>query len=100
MANPGGYLYRVAQSSARRYRRWGRRTTFPPEITSHERLVEPGPAAALAGLGDNQRVAVLLVHAHGYSHAEVAELTGMTPDAVRNHVHRGLKRLRATLEVT
>jgi DNA-directed RNA polymerase specialized sigma24 family protein len=45
-------------------------------------------------------VAVLLVHAHGYSHAEVAELTGMTPDAVRSHVHRGLKRLRATLEVT
>src|SRR5687767_8453908 len=29
--NRVGYLYRVAQSKARRYRRWGRRPTFPPE---------------------------------------------------------------------
>jgi DNA-directed RNA polymerase specialized sigma24 family protein len=35
MQNPAGYLYRVAQSRARRYRRWRRMSDLPAE--------RPGP---------------------------------------------------------
>ncbi len=100
MENPAGYLYRVAQSAARRYRRWARRPSFPPEYGGEDRLVEPGLAKALARLRPDQRVAVVLVHGYGCRYAEVAELTGTTVGAVRNHVHRGMARLRDELEGT
>ncbi|MFT3852441.1 MAG: sigma factor-like helix-turn-helix DNA-binding protein [Ilumatobacteraceae bacterium] len=47
-----------------------------------------------------QRSAVLLIKAHGCSYAETAELRGISEAAVTNHLHRGLKRLRASLEAT
>lgn len=100
MANPAWYLYRVAQSSARRYHRWGRQPAFPVEQVMNDSQAEPALHEALTRLRPHQRVAVLLAHAHGYSYAEVADLTGMTPDAVRNHVHRGMRRLRDLLEVS
>ncbi len=99
MENPAGYLYRVAQSAVRRYRRWGCQPAFPGEQTDDDRHVEPGLGAALAQLRPGQRVAVLLTQAHGYSYAEVAGLTGLTIDAVRNHAHRGMRRMRELLEV-
>src|SRR5207253_2989117 len=72
MANPVGYLYRVAQSSVRRQLRWQRRVELP-EVPS-ERLpdIEPGLSRALASLTARQRVAVMLVHAHGWTHDEAA----------------------------
>jgi RNA polymerase sigma factor (sigma-70 family) len=99
MANPVGYLFRVGQSSARRHRRWTHRVV----LVDVERSTSDGDTdldlvAALAKLSDSQRVAVVLVHAHGWSYAEVAEVLGVSVDAVRNHVHRGLKRLRNLLE--
>ncbi len=43
-------------------------------------------------------MAVLLVHAHGWSYAEVADVLDIRVSAVRNHVHRGLTKLRTHLE--
>jgi Sigma-70, region 4 len=43
--------------------------------------------------------AVVLVHGYGWTPREVAELTGIAPTSVQNHVERGLARLRAALEV-
>lgn len=98
MANPHGYLYRVAQSKARRYTRWSRRNQFPEEFPD---LVHDDPELhdtlqLLAGLNDNQRTCVLLVHGFGWTYDEVAELLGVSRAAVNNHVHRGLSRLRST----
>ncbi|MFM7252898.1 MAG: RNA polymerase sigma factor [Ilumatobacteraceae bacterium] len=96
MANPLGYLYRVSQSSARRYVRWSRRTTFPsrfPDVV-HEDPAMHDVMQLLGGLSPDQRACVLLVHGFGWSYDDVAELLGMRRSAVNNHVHRGLARLR------
>jgi len=99
VTNRVGYLYRVAQSSARRHWRWRRRPSFPPETAHAPGDPEPGLGAALAKLRESHRVAVLLVHAHGWTYAEVASALGVPVSTVRNHVHRGLTKLRAVLGV-
>ena len=97
VANRLGYLYRVAQSNSRRYWRWRRRPSFPPELSPPMSEPEPGLPAALARLPEAHRVAVLLVHAHGWSYAEVADAVGVEVSTVRNHVHRGMQKLRLIL---
>lgn len=96
MDNPLGYLYRVAQSKARSHTRWGSRTTFPsrfPDVV-HEDTQVHDTLQMLTGLSPDQRVSVLLVHAFGWTYAEVAELLGVTRSVVNHHVHRGLAHLR------
>ena len=91
------YLFRVAQSSSRRYFRWQRgRADFPGEL----RVTQPTTDALellelLSTLTDHQRTSVVMVHAHGWTYAETAEALGISVAAVTNHVHRGLERLRA-----
>ena len=103
MANPGGYLFRVGQSRARRYLRWRRgRAVFPPESASEgdaTGLFEPGLDDALAALDPDQRTAVMLVHCFGWTQPEVAEFLDIELHTVRNRVHRGLARLRRLLGV-
>lgn len=98
MANPLGYLYRVSQSRARRYTRWSRRAHFPDEFPdiAHDDPELHDTLQVLAGLNENQRTCVLLVHGFGWTYDEVAELLGVSRAAVNNHVHRGLSRLRST----
>lgn len=97
MSNPLGYLYRVAQSRARRYLRWSRRSTFPSRFADvvHEDPPLHDVLQLLATLSPDQRACVLLVHGFGWAYDEVAELLGMRRTTVNNHVHRGLARLRA-----
>ncbi len=93
MDNPVGYLYRVGQSRSR-----ARKQPLILERGSTEDpWVEPGLAAALGTLTERQRLAVVLVHGFGWMHTEVAEITGIAPTTVQNHVDRGLERLRAAL---
>ena len=95
MANPVGFLYRVGQSRSR-----PRRVPLlspPAGIGVPE--VEPALVPALLGLPESQRVAVWLVHACGWTYAEVAEAMGTSVSMVGNHVSRALERLRAALEV-
>ena len=99
MANPGGYLYRVGQTAARRGRRKISRTAFPIEPEWHDAPHLPGDVFdALFRLSPDQRVAVMLVHGYRFSYHETAAVMGVTDDSVRNHVHRGMHRLRADLE--
>jgi DNA-directed RNA polymerase specialized sigma24 family protein len=100
-ANPIGYLFRVGQTSVRRLRRQRRLIDLPPESRADSYRVvdgEPSLPAALSRLTDAQRAAVLLVHAHAYSYAEAAELLDIPVTTLRNHIHRGMTRLRALLE--
>jgi len=98
MENPLGYLYRVAQSKSRSHVRWMKRTTFPSRFpdTVHEDPALHDMLQMLAVLTDDQRVCVMLVHAFGWTYAEVAELLGVTRAVVNHNVHRGLAVLRAT----
>jgi len=53
--------------------------------------------AALARLRPPERLCVLLAHAEGMSHAEIASATGMPLGTVKSHVARGSARLRSSL---
>ena len=97
MDNPSGYLFRVGQSKARRYHR--RQLLFPPVPSPSIPDVEPKLPEALGRLTSNQRIAVVLIHAMDWTEGEVASLIGRSRSTVRTHLERGLRRLRADLEV-
>ena len=96
--NLPGYLFRVGQTRSRRSRR--RR---PPVLfgicDATDYHFDPGLPKALATLSQRQRLAVVLVHGYGYTLREVAEVTGVRPTTVQNHLTRGLSRLRRMLGV-
>ena len=95
MENPVGYLYRVGRSSQRRHKEpvW---YDVPEESMPS---IEPGLPAAIAGLSERQRLAVVLVHAYGWERGEVAKLAGMSVSSVDTHLARGLSKLRQSLKV-
>lgn len=95
MEHPLAYLFRVGRSRSR-----GRRTRAVFEVPiPMEPWVEPALPKALERLSPRQRTAVILVHGYGWHLREVAELTGVKPTTVQNHLERGLARLRTMLEV-
>jgi DNA-directed RNA polymerase specialized sigma24 family protein len=99
MANPVGYLFRVGQTAVRTHTRWQRAPLYPVDVGPVELSVpDTGLATALAALTPDQRMAVMLVHAHGYRYAEAAELLDIPVSTLKNHLHRGAKRLRRLLE--
>jgi len=97
MENPAGYLYRVGRNAAR-----DRRKPLPPVAPAvTERYgFEPALPAALNELSEQQRQAVLLVHATGLTLAEAADVLDVSVSTLRNHLARGLDRLRRRLGVT
>lgn len=101
MENPAGYLYRVAQTHARRDLRKGRPVTLPPERPTVDgddaSGVDGDLVDALRALPARQRLAVVLVHVHGWTPTEVAEFTATPAVTVRSHLRRGLRSLRRTL---
>ncbi|MDQ1689366.1 MAG: hypothetical protein QOK42_2341 [Frankiaceae bacterium] len=52
----------------------------------------------LARLPERDRTLLLLIHGHGYSHAEVAAMSGSTPAAVRTAIYRARQRAREILK--
>ncbi len=96
MGNPAGYLYRVGQSKTRERRR---AELFPPPEQVGVPWVEPGLARSLGDLTEHQRICVVLVHGFQWTHREVAELVGIAPTTVQNHLERGMARLRRSMEV-
>jgi len=89
------YLFRVGQSSIRT-----KRSAYlfdTPHVS--EPWVEPQLGPALAALSERQRTAVVLVHGFHWTLAEVAELTGTRIPTVQTHLERGLRNLRAAMEV-
>ena len=98
MDNPVGYLFRVGQSKARRYR-WRRPPVAPLPHDSSEPWAEPGLLAGLAALSRNQRVALVLVEGFDWTQQDVADLLGISRSSVQKHYERGLNRLRRLLEV-
>jgi DNA-directed RNA polymerase specialized sigma24 family protein len=96
MANAAGYLYRVGQSRTRERKR---PVVFPPRPEGDAAWVEPELLGSLQELTEAQRVAVVLVHAYGWTHPEVAEMTGSSPSSVQTHLDRGLAKLRRSLGV-
>jgi DNA-directed RNA polymerase specialized sigma24 family protein len=104
MDNPAGYLWRVGQTSVRRVTRRRRREqplpgpVADPGTAPPADLGDPGLQAALSRLTLHQRVAVVLVHGFAYPLAEAAGVLGCSVSSLRNHLDRGLTRLRRDLD--
>lgn len=97
MDNPCGYLFRVGQNAARReYRPKADPLVAEPATPAD---FEPGLVGALQDLTENQRLAVLLIHGHGYPLTEVATMLDVSVSTVRNHLRRGMAKLRQSLGV-
>lgn len=96
MDNPAGYLYRVGRSAAKQRRR-GEIGVPPPR--SGEPWVEPALDGALDRLTSRQRASVILLHTFEWTHAEVADLLGVSVPTVQKHATRGLEKLRRALGV-
>jgi DNA-directed RNA polymerase specialized sigma24 family protein len=99
LENPAGYLFRVSQSRARRYRRWGRTVQFPPERAVGVRVPDGDPRLddALARLTKDERTVAVLVHGYGYTYDEAAEMLGWSTGSVRSRLHRAMAKLRHTM---
>lgn len=99
MANPVGYLYRVAENTGRKRARWRRAWPFRVESAAVDDVpVDPDLQQALARLRPAHRASVVLVHCFGWSYDDTATALGVPVSTVRNHVHRGLTTLRNLLE--
>ena len=97
--NESAYLYWVGQSSVRRFAATAVTPKFSRAISDEMPDVEPGLLPALDSLSPQQRAVVLLVHAHGWSQAEVGRMLDINPSTVREHLNRVTTRLRDQLEV-
>lgn len=95
MENPAGYLYQVGRSSQRRRKEPAWRSVPSSAIPD----VEPGLPEAISRLSEKQRLAVVLVHAYGWSRKETAETVGVSLSTLDTHLARGLARLRISLGV-
>ena len=54
---------------------------------------------AMAALSERQRVTVGLVHGYGWTQQDVADLLHLSPGTVKNHLDRGMAKLRRALGV-
>jgi DNA-directed RNA polymerase specialized sigma24 family protein len=98
MTSPLGYLYTIGRNHGRR-RAQSSTPNLPVPPADHTPWIEPALPAALSALPERQRQAVLLVHAHGWTLSEAADVLGVSKNTVRNHVDRGVAKLRAALGV-
>lgn len=64
-----------------------------------EPWVEPSLEAGLDTLSDMQRTSVVLHHSLGWTHEEIAELLEVSTSTIRNHIERGMAKLRSVLRV-
>jgi DNA-directed RNA polymerase specialized sigma24 family protein len=99
MENPAGYIYRVAQSAARR----GIFRPRPPVLVERHDwrppVVEPGLKPAIERLSPRQREVVVLVHGFGWTVTEVSEFLGIGFSSTKRHLERAIARLRSELGV-
>ena len=99
MTNPVAYLYRVGQSAIRRYATKPLPAELMIAVEQQFPEITPELMPALGRLSGQQRTAVMLVHAFGWTLRDAAELLEISPSTVREHLDRAITRLRADLEV-
>ncbi len=98
MTNPIGYLYVRGRERARRQLRH-RPVGLIPADGDAMPWVEPGLPDALAGLPEQQRLVVMLLHCFEWTMSEVADLLEVSKSTVQTHAQRGMSQLRARLGV-
>jgi RNA polymerase sigma-70 factor (ECF subfamily) len=69
-----------------------------PERTILTRERMEALSAALSGITNDQRVAIVLFDVEGYDYGEIADMTGVSLGTVKSRIHRGRLALRNLLE--
>ncbi|MGH9476023.1 MAG: RNA polymerase sigma factor [Terriglobales bacterium] len=117
-ASVGTWLYRICTNAALDHLR--KRRTHPPVHTTDQDADNPVDAvvnptasperlamaselnqrlrAAIALLSPRERVAFALRHYEGWSIEEISAAMGMRPEAVKNTIFRGVRKLRVALD--
>jgi RNA polymerase sigma-70 factor (ECF subfamily) len=97
--DPERWIWRAAFRIAAGELKERRRTVETTAAIGSYEMEEPARdlVVALGALSERQRAAVILHDAAGFSAREVAKIVGSTEAAVRVHVMRGRRRLRALL---
>ena len=102
MANPAGWVFRVAVNFGRNRQRHRlvelRKRMPPPSVSWPQDAADPAMARALARLPLEQRAVVVLRYHLDYSLAEVAVALGVAEGTVKSRLHRALRRLEELLE--
>jgi RNA polymerase sigma-70 factor (ECF subfamily) len=105
LASPGGWVHRVAvnlATSQLRRRRLERRARarLARDDVDHgvDTVTNLAVREALATLPPRQRRILVLHHVLGWTAAEIGELEGASPEAVRQHLHRGRAAMRRHLD--
>lgn len=101
----GAWIHRVAASKALMHLRRDRPVEWGEEFDG-DALPAPGTAppherldleAALSRLSDSARAVVWLHDAEGYTHEEIASMTGLTPSYSKSKLARAHEKLRKLL---
>jgi RNA polymerase sigma-70 factor (ECF subfamily) len=106
IANERAWLYGIARHRALRALRRGRRFQRAllrlggsgPETQEGDEAVVALLDVLERELSPEQRALVLLRYVHGFQAAELAEMTALSPEAVRQRLSRGRARLLASTE--
>lgn len=98
MENPVGYLYRVGQSAARRLLKAPPLVGLGSSPSAGDPEIAPELQPALARLSEQQRAAVVLVHGYAMSQRHAAEVLRISVSTLREHLARGMERLRIDLK--
>lgn len=93
MEHPVPYLYRVGRTHTRKRLERTLHATLSED--SHD--VEPRLARLVSHLPERRRTALLLVHGHGWTHQEVADLLKISRSSVGTHIERAMTYLRKEL---
>jgi RNA polymerase sigma-70 factor (ECF subfamily) len=94
-AGPGRGADPCGDGCAAAYR--GPRTSDLAALEAESVVQRTDLATALASLPEDQRTAVLLVDAAGFSYEEAAEVLGVRPGTIGSRLHHARSVLRATL---
>lgn len=97
--DPRAWVWRTAfRVAAGELARRSDASSLPAPALVDEPEPPPPVVELLAELSELQRSAVVLHHYAGFTTEEVADIVDSTPAAVRVHLMRGRRRLRALLE--
>jgi RNA polymerase sigma factor (sigma-70 family) len=102
MANPAGWVFRVAVNHGRnrfRRRRLERRKPPPRDRDRPDvEVADPALSRALGRMPLDQRTVIVLRFHLDWSIDEIAAALGCPPGTVKSRLHRGLQRLETMLE--